>query len=94
MRDSHWFRRLEIALEFDSGFEFFLLLGRGELARPALERIADELRRFGAPHWHRLHLDGLNVLLRDEQPTGVLHLVHGFERMPASAAADIRPGST
>ena len=89
MKNSHWFRRLEIALEFDSGFEIFLLLGRGELARPALERIAEKLRRFGAPRWHRLHLEGLDGLLVEGQPEGVLHLVHGFERMPASAAADV-----
>lgn len=87
--NSHWFRRLEIALEFDSGFEIFLLLGRGELARPALGRIAEELRRFGTPHWHRLHLDGLDTLLTADQPEGVLHLVHGFERMAEAAAADM-----
>ncbi|PRQ08232.1 hypothetical protein [Enhygromyxa salina] len=89
MKDSRWFRRLQGALEFDTGFEIFLLLGRGALARPALTRIAEILRRFGEPRWHRLDLDGIDGLLADTQPEGVLHLVHGFERMPRDAAADL-----
>lgn len=89
MKESHWFKRLEIALEFDSGFEIFLLLGRGELARPALAAIAEQLQRFGTPSWHRLHIDDLDSLLTTEQPGGVVHLVHGFERMPAAAAANL-----
>lgn len=89
MRDSSWFRRLEVALGFDAGFEIFLLIGRGELARPALARVAEELGRAGAVKWHRLHLDGLDGLLADEQPEGLLHLVHGFERMPRNAAIDM-----
>lgn len=89
MRDSSWFRRLDVALGFDAGFEIFLLIGRGELARPALARVAEELGRAGAVKWHRLHLDGLDGLLADEQPEGLLHLVHGFERMPRDAAIDM-----
>lgn len=88
MRDSHWFKRLEIALEFDAGLEIFLLLGPAELAVPALRQIAIALQRFGAPRWHRLHVEGFDGLIGQPDP-GKIHLVHGFERMPRDQAADM-----
>lgn len=89
MRESLWFRRLETALGFGSGFEIFLLLGRGSLARPGLARIAGQIPHRGVVRWHPLHLDGLDGLLALEQPEDALHLVHGFERMAPARASDL-----
>ena len=88
MRSSTWFKRLEIALDFQAGLEIFLLIGPGELARPALERILEELPRSGQPRWHLLHEEGYGALL-ERGPSGLIHLVYGFEQMPRAAASDM-----
>lgn len=82
-----WFRRLEIALQFDAGLEIMLLVGPGPLARPVLGQLAHALARFGAPVWHRLDHEGLDSLLGATGPG--LQLVHGFERMPRERASDL-----
>lgn len=88
MKHSDWLRRIVQSLEFGAGFELFLLVGPGELANSALGRIAEELGRFGSPRWHHLDVEGFAGLLSGPE-RGVLHLVHGFERLPNREASEL-----
>lgn len=84
-----WYRRIVQSLELSSGFELFFLLGPGELARPGLTELSKRLARFGEPRWHALHREGFEGLLVGAPQRGCLHLVHGLERMPPSAASEL-----
>lgn len=88
MIDATWFRRLQQSLEFAVGFELFLLVGPGSYAERGLGKLAEDLARFGSPRWHALDRGGLDDLLAGKEP-GVLHLVHGFERLPKPASRGI-----
>lgn len=81
-----WLERLCRTLEIGEELEIFFLVGPPELARPALERVAEATRGLLTERWHRLHAVGLEGLF-DAGGTGrSVRLVHGLERMRRPAA--------